>query len=118
MDLYGHLKISDNDDGDFELHTEDEIINITKLLDEIHASQTKPQVFVRIMKNGRVLYEEDGLIVKKLDDQRVMSHFICGLNLSKLLWENTGEELEIEIKKVNKKVIEKGNMNINGYYSS
>jgi hypothetical protein len=96
MELYGKLIM--NDDGEFELDTEREIINISKLLDGIYNTGSKPQIYIKIEKFGRLLFEEDGLLVKKKDEQNVESYFICGMNLSKLLFYETDEALEVVIK--------------------
>ena len=93
-------KLIMNDDGEFELHNAMSIVNISKVLDNIFASQLKPLVYVKIMKNGTsLLMEEDGGLFSHMDDQKVESYFVCGVNLSKLLFYNTGEKLEFIVKK-------------------
>lgn len=91
-------KFNMNDNGEFELHTEVGIVNISQVLDNIFESQLRPLVYVKIMKNGTsLLMEEDGGLFLHTDDQKVESYFVCGVNLSKLLFYNTGEKLEINI---------------------
>lgn len=96
MELYGLLIMNDN--GEFELKSDNSIINISKLLDEIYNTNSKPQVYIKIMKFGRLLFEEDGGLFLRKDNQSVDSYFICGENLSKLLFYETDEELEVIIK--------------------
>ena len=96
MDLNGLLTM--NDDGQFELENETGIINISDLLDNIFESGLKPQVYVRIMKDGKLIFEESGGLFLNVDEQRVESFFVCGLNLSKTLFYSTDEYLDITIR--------------------
>jgi len=106
MDYYNYYnynftgmgKLDMDDNGEFELHTENGIVNISKVLDNIFESQLKPQVDIKIFKNGRLLFDEQGGLFLCIDEQKVESYFVCSLNLSKLLFYNTGERLEITIK--------------------
>lgn len=100
MELYGKLDM--NDDGEFELHNETGIINISKMLDGIYESQLKPLVYIKIEKEGHLLIEEDGGLLLHTDSQKVESYFVCGINISKELFYNTDEFLSITIKKGNK----------------
>lgn len=93
--LFGKLDM--NDEGQFILECENETVNITEILDNIFDSSLKPQVYIKILKNGRLLYDEDGLITICEDKQKVESHYVCFNNLDKLLFYETGEMLEIEI---------------------
>ena len=93
--LFGKLDM--NDEGQFILECENEVVNITEMLDNIFDSSLKPQVYVKIMKCGRMLFNEDGLITISVDEQKVESHYVCFNNLDKLLFYETGEMLEIEI---------------------
>ena len=105
MNLSGRLFIDeDNDKGEFELETETDVVNISQLLDGVYSSRLKPQVYIRVEKNGSLLMEEDGGIFLNIDEQKVESYFVCGINLSKLLWDNTGEYLDITIQERKNKV--------------
>lgn len=105
MQLYGRLFIDeDNDNGEFELETETGIVNISQLLDGIYTSRLKPQIYIRIEKSGSLLMEEDGGIFYHIDEQKVESFWVCGINLSRLLWDNTGEYLDITIQERKSKV--------------
>lgn len=87
-----------NDNGQFELEDETGIINISNLLDGIYDSKLKPLVYIKIIKNGKLIFEEDGGIFNHRDEQQVDSYFVCGNNLSKCLFYNTDEVLDITIK--------------------
>lgn len=92
-------KFDMNDDGEFELHTEMGIVNISKILDNIFTSQLRPQIDIKIYKNGQLLFDEQGGLFSHLDEQKVESFWVCGVNLSKLMFYNTGENnMEISIK--------------------
>lgn len=99
MELYGKLFIDDNNEkGEFELETETRVVNISQLLDNIFESALRPQVYIRIMRGNSLIFEESGGLLLNRDEQKVESYFVCGLNLSKTLWNNTNEFLEIIIK--------------------
>lgn len=99
MELYGMLQMVDDESGDFEIVTENGAINVSKLLDGIFESGLRPQVYIKIMRSESLLLEEEGGLFLNKDKQGVDSYFVCGLNLSKLLWDNTEECLEITIKR-------------------
>jgi hypothetical protein len=103
MNLLGLLDM--NDDGEFELEDEIGIVNITKLLESIHTS--KELVYIEIMRGNSLIFQEDGSVLKKLDKDGIMSFHICGVNLDFILFYNTGEILEITLKK-------RGNIRNNG----
>lgn len=106
MELYGILDMDDN--GEFIVHIEDnQIINITKVLEDIFTSQLVPQVYVKLIKNNIIIFEEDGRIIKNIDKDGINSFYICGENLDYKLFYNTGENIEIIIKK-------RGNSRYNG----
>lgn len=101
--LNGKLQMTDDQTGEFELVIEDSSsFNISKILNDIFEASLRPQVYVRVSRCGRLLFEESGGLFLNIDKQKVESFFICGLNLSKLLWDNTDEFLEIIIKKEDK----------------
>jgi hypothetical protein len=91
-------KLVYNDEAQFEIHNDTGIINITKILDNIFDSGLRPLVDIKIYKNGILLFDEQGGLFLHTDDQKVESYFVCSLNLSKLLFYNTGNNLEICIK--------------------
>jgi len=99
-----------DDNGEFILQQSEDgkIVNITKILDDIFSSSLKPQVYIKITRCGRLLFEEDGLVTINVDEDRVESHYICGNNLDKLLFYETDNMLEISIKKRGK-FIKNGN---------
>ena len=97
-DFTGIGKLDMDDIGDFILHTEKGTVNISNILDNIFASQLRPQVDIKIYKNGILLFDEQGGLFNHWDEQKVESYFVCGVNLSKLLFYNTEENLEISIK--------------------
>ena len=87
-----------NDEGQFEIHNDNEIINITEILDNIFDSQLKPLVYVKVMKGSSTLFEEDGGIFVNTDRFGIQCFYICGLNLDSLLLNHENEFLEITIK--------------------
>lgn len=103
INLLGLLDM--NDDGEFELEDEIGIVNITKLLESIHTS--KKLVYIEIMRGNSLIFQEDGSVLKKLDKDGIMSFHVCGVNLDFILFYNTGEILEITLKK-------RGNIRNNG----
>jgi len=106
MELYGMLDMDDN--GEFIIYIEDnQIINITNILENIFTSQLVPQVYVKLIKNNIIIFEEDGLITKNIDKDGINSFYICGENLDYKLFYNTGEKIEFIVKK-------RGNSRYNG----
>ena len=101
MELYGTLDM--NDDGEFELENETGFINISKLLDGIYNSQNK-LIYVEIIKDGSILFQEDGGLCKKIDKDGINSFHICGMNLDLVLFNNTNEYLDITIQERKNKV--------------
>lgn len=91
-------KLVYNDDAEFEIHDDTGIINITQLLDGIYKSENK-LIFVEVMKANSLLFQEDGGVCIKPDEQNVMCHYICGVNLDRIFWDNTDEYVEITIYK-------------------
>jgi len=98
MDKTFNGKLDMDDNGEFIIHTETGIVNISKILDDIFNSQLRPLVYVKIYKNGKLIFEEDGGLFLHTDDQKVQSYFVCSMNLSKLLFYETDNFLEITIK--------------------
>jgi len=97
--LNGKLQMTDDQTGEFEMVSEDGIgVNVSKILNDIFESSLKPQVYVRVSKGTSLIIEEDGGLFFNTDKQKVNSYFVCGINLSKTLWDNTDQFLEIEIK--------------------
>ena len=96
MNLCGRLEY--NDDAEFEIDDYDsiKIINISKILESIYNSEDKC-TYVKISKGGLIIFEEDGGLVKKIDNQGVLSFFICGVNLDLILFNNTNEIVEFTI---------------------
>ena len=79
--------------------TEDGIgVNVSRILNNIFESSLRPQVYIRICKGTSLIMEEDGGLFLNMDKQKVNSFFVCGVNLSKILFDNTDQFLEIEIK--------------------
>lgn len=99
--LNGKLQMVNDESGEFEIVTENGAVNVSKILDNIFDSGLRPQVYVKIMRGGSLIFEEDGMITFCRDKQGVDSYHICGLNLSKLLWNSTEEYLEIIIRRGN-----------------
>jgi len=97
--LNGKLQMVDDESGEFEIVTENGTVNVSKILDNIFDSGLRPQVYIKILRGGSLIFEEDGMITFCRDKQGVDSYFVCGLNLSKVLWDNTGEWLEIILKR-------------------
>lgn len=97
--LNGKLQMTDDQTGEFEIVTEyGKVINVSRILDNIFESTLRPQVYVKIMRGNSLIFEESGGLLLNRDEQKVESYFVCGLNLSKTLWNNTNEYLEIIIK--------------------
>ncbi len=106
INILGKLDMDDN--GEFIVYIEDnQIINITNILDDIFTSQLRPQVYVKLMRGSVIIFEEDGQLVKNIDKDKVDSFYICGENLDYKLFYNTDEILEISI-------IKRGNSRYNG----
>ena len=97
--LNGKLQMTDDETGEFEIVTETGTVNVSKILDNIFDSSLRPQAYIKILRGNAFIFEEDGLITFCRDKQGVESYMICGMNLSKLLWDNTEERLDICIKK-------------------
>jgi hypothetical protein len=91
-----------NDNGQFEIHNGNEIVNITEILDNIFQSQLRPLVYVKVMKGDSLLFEEDGGIFVNIDRFGINCFYICGMNLDALLLNHENEFLEIIIKREGK----------------
>lgn len=85
-----------NDYGEFILESSDNTINISKILDNIYKQDNK-LVYIEVRRDGKLIFEEDGGLVLREDDQGVLSYFVCSMNLSKLLFYETENYLDIEI---------------------
>lgn len=94
MEFYGVLSLTE--DNEFILESSDNTINLSRILDNIHKQDNK-LVYIEIRRDGKILYEEDGGLFLREDDQGVLSYFVCGNNLSKLLFYETENILDIEI---------------------
>jgi hypothetical protein len=95
INLFG--KFDMNDDGEYEIQDETGIINVTQLLEGIY--NTKEMVYISVMRGDSLLFEEDGAITKRKDQDGVLSFYVCGANLEYILFYNTGETLDITLKK-------------------
>ena len=87
-----------NEDGQFEMHDSNKIINITEILDNIFDSQLRPLVYVKVMKGDSLLFEENGGLFINIDRFGINCFYICGLNLDLLLLNHENEFLEITIR--------------------
>lgn len=93
-----------NDEAEFEIHRilngAKKVDNITCILDEAYCPDIDSKVLVhtKIMKDGKLLFDEDGRLEKKIDKDGILSYFICGNNLDYLLFYNTDEFLDISIR--------------------
>jgi len=87
-----------NENGQFEIHNGNEIINITEILDNIFDSQLRPLVYVKVMKGDSLLFEESGGLFINTDKFGINCFYICGMNLDLLLLNHENEFLEITIK--------------------
>lgn len=86
-----------NEDAEFEIHSEDgSVCLLTKILNHLHKNDALVRVV--IVKNGKLLFDEDGGLVKKKDQDGVEGYFICGANLDYLLFYNTDEHIDITIR--------------------
>lgn len=97
--LNGKLQMTDDEAGEFEIVTETGTVNVSSILDNIFDSSLRPQIYIKVMRGNALIFEEDGLVTFCRDKQGVDSFFVCGLNLDKVLWDNTENNLEICIKK-------------------
>jgi hypothetical protein len=100
--LNGKLQMTDDETGEFEIVTENGTVNVSSILDNIFDSGLRPQVYVKVMRGNVLIFEESGGLFYCRDKQGVDSYMICGMNLDKTLWDNTGECLEITIKRERK----------------
>ena len=91
-----------NNEGQFEIHSGNEIFNITEILDNIFDSQLKPLVYIKVTKGSSILFEEDGGLFVNIDKFGVNCYYICGMNLDMLLLNHENEFLEITIKREEK----------------
>ena len=94
MNFFGELIY--NDDAEFEIYNDTGIINISKLLESIYEKQG--QAYIKVMRANSILFEEDGKVCKKIDKDGINSIHVCGMNLDLVLFENTDEILDIEIR--------------------
>lgn len=105
MDINSIGRLEYNEDAEFELHMDNgEIINISKILDDIYSptSLKDSQVYISVMKGEVILFNEDGALVKKKDEHGIISYHVCGENLDLCLFKNTEKILEIIVKKKGK----------------
>jgi hypothetical protein len=95
----GRLDIEQN--GDFILYQEDNsVVNITQMLSQFYLAERL--VYLKVSKGSYIEFEEDGKIFKKLDQDGIISNFICGNNLDYCLWYLTDDIVEIEIRERSK----------------
>lgn len=91
-------KLIFNDDGEFVIQTKDGIYNITTVLDYIYKDASVRYIHCKIMKLAKILFNEEGLLYKRLDSDGLNSYFVCGVNLDKTLFDLVDKDLEIKIK--------------------
>ena len=97
--LNGKLQMTDDQTGEFEILTDSgDAINVSRIINNLFESSLRPQVYIKISCGTSLLFEEDGLITFCTDNQKVESFWVCGVNLSKILWDNTDKFLELIIK--------------------
>lgn len=104
--LNGKLQMTDDQTGEFEIVTETGSFNVSKILDGIFESGLRPQVYVKVMEGSSLLLEEEGGLFRHIDSQKIESYFVCGINLSKFLFDSTDRVLEL--------VIKRGKVDVNG----
>ena len=104
--LNGRLQMTDDETGEFEIVTENGTVNVSRILDNIFESGLRPQVDIRIMEGSSLLIEESGGLFYCRDKQGVDSYMVCGINISKFLWDHTDRVLEL--------VIKRGKVDVNG----
>ena len=90
-------KLIYNDSGDYILLSPTLSVNISTILKKTicwHHNDTN----LRILKGCKIYYQEEGHLIKKLDDKYgISSYHINGLDLENVLFHLVGEYLDIEI---------------------
>lgn len=83
-----------NQDAMYELHSPTEKINISELLNKIYHADNN-YIEIKIMKQCKLIYQEQGSLLMKKDDFGIFCYHINGLNLEYFLFNNVGEDIEI-----------------------
>lgn len=89
--IVGKLKY--NDDGYYEIHNERGKFNFSKLLDKVYYSPKSYYINLCIMEGCKIIFNEDGGLYKRIDNDGINSYYILGDNLEEKLFNNTEKNL-------------------------
>ena len=90
----GRLNYSDY--AQYQIITSIGATNISEILDKVYYS-TNNKMKIKIMNGSKILYNEEGNLLKKSGDFGIYDYHINGFNLEQVLFFNCGKQIDIEI---------------------
>jgi hypothetical protein len=82
--------------ADYELVSPTGCTNLSQLLNKVYSSNSK-YIEIKIMNGCKLLFDEQGNLIKKNDKFGVESYFINGDCLDEKLFFNTDKDIDVEI---------------------
>ncbi len=70
--------------------------NISDLLDKVYYARNN-HISLRITNGNKLLFQEDSFLYKNKNMHGIYSYFITGADLETVLFDNTGEEVTVEV---------------------
>jgi len=85
-----------NDKGNYQLISPTAKTDISIILNKTYCYYSN-YIDIKIIKNCKLLYNEQGRLLKKLDIYGMNSYHVNGLDLESVLFNLVGEDIDIEI---------------------
>jgi hypothetical protein len=85
-----------NDLAEYEIHFSNGYINISNILNRVYNSNNN-YIEIKIMNCCKLIYNEKGNLLKRKDNNGILSYHINGCNLDLAMFNNVDEDLEITI---------------------
>lgn len=92
---YGKLICDQN--GNYKLYSASGIINISEMLNMVYYHPTNNHIYIYIMDNPKVLFNEDGILYYSKIAPKTYTYHINGENLEAVLYAAQGKHIEITI---------------------
>lgn len=87
-----------NDEADYEIHTDKEIINLSAILHDVYVDERSNRLAIKIMEGCKLLFNEDGnLYYNKEPEIGVWTYHVGGEPLEQTLFNNTDKVLEFTV---------------------
>jgi len=94
--IIAYGKLIYNLDAEYEVINKNEAINISSILKQIYYSNNNV-VNINVFVGCKILFSEEGYLIKKKDEYGIYDYHINGANLGLVLFDNTDEFINFEI---------------------